>query len=155
MLKIRRSHDRLIFNMGIPCLGNIVFMLRRGSRHEPGGRKSIWRITWNISALLTFCVVNPPFNAFLWLAWEAVEQTVDRNLEPNWWWVHRRQIVNIKILTWILPISFITILHYNYWWWYTHILGLGLTQFRISPAAGHHIHYAEYLHVNGILSKLT
>ena len=30
MLKIRRSHDRLIFNMGIPIPGKTVFILRRG-----------------------------------------------------------------------------------------------------------------------------
>ena len=30
MLKIRRSHDRLIFNMGIPIPGKAVFILRRG-----------------------------------------------------------------------------------------------------------------------------
>ena len=30
MLKIRRSRDRLIFNMGIPYLGNTVFILKRG-----------------------------------------------------------------------------------------------------------------------------
>ena len=30
MLKIRRSHDRLIFNMAIPILGKTVFILRRG-----------------------------------------------------------------------------------------------------------------------------
>ena len=30
MLKIRRSRDRLILNMGIPYLGKTVFMLRRG-----------------------------------------------------------------------------------------------------------------------------
>ena len=30
MLKIRRSRDRLIFNMGSPYLGKTVFILRRG-----------------------------------------------------------------------------------------------------------------------------
>ena len=30
MLKIRRSGDRLIFNMGIPYLEKMVFILRRG-----------------------------------------------------------------------------------------------------------------------------
>ena len=30
MLKIRRSRDRLIFNMGLPYLGKTVFILRRG-----------------------------------------------------------------------------------------------------------------------------
>ena len=30
MLKIRRSNDRLIFNMGIPYLGKTVFILSRG-----------------------------------------------------------------------------------------------------------------------------
>ena len=30
MLKIRRSHDRLIFNMGIPYLWKTVLILRRG-----------------------------------------------------------------------------------------------------------------------------
>ena len=30
MLKIRRSHDRLIFNMGLPIHGKTVFILRRG-----------------------------------------------------------------------------------------------------------------------------
>ena len=30
MLKIRRSHDRLIFNMGIPIPGKKVFILKRG-----------------------------------------------------------------------------------------------------------------------------
>ena len=30
MLKIRRSHDRLIFNMGIPIPGKTVFILRQG-----------------------------------------------------------------------------------------------------------------------------
>ena len=30
MLKIRRSRDRLIFNMGIPYLGRTVFILKRG-----------------------------------------------------------------------------------------------------------------------------
>ena len=30
MLKIRRSYDRLIFNMGSPCLEKMVFILRRG-----------------------------------------------------------------------------------------------------------------------------
>ena len=34
MLKIRRSHDRLIFNTEIPIPGKPVFILRRG----PGGR---------------------------------------------------------------------------------------------------------------------
>ena len=33
MLKIRWSHDRLIFNMGIPNLGKTVFILRPGPRH--------------------------------------------------------------------------------------------------------------------------
>ena len=31
IIKIRRSHDRLIFNMGIPIPGKIFFTLRRGS----------------------------------------------------------------------------------------------------------------------------
>ena len=30
MLKLRRSRDRLIFNIGIPFLGKTVFILRRG-----------------------------------------------------------------------------------------------------------------------------
>ena len=30
MLKIRRSRDRLIFNMGIPIPGKTVFILRQG-----------------------------------------------------------------------------------------------------------------------------
>ena len=33
MLKIRRSRDRLIFNMQIPYLGKTVFILRQGLGH--------------------------------------------------------------------------------------------------------------------------
>ena len=38
MLKIRQSHDRLIFNMGIPYLAKKVFILRRG----PDRYRSNW-----------------------------------------------------------------------------------------------------------------
>ena len=36
MLKIRRSRDRLIFNMGIPIPGKTVFILKRGAGSEAG-----------------------------------------------------------------------------------------------------------------------
>ena len=36
MLKIRRSHNRLIFNMIIPYLGKTSFILKRGPESESG-----------------------------------------------------------------------------------------------------------------------
>ena len=52
MLKIRRSPDRLIFNMGIPYLGKTVFILRRGP-----GRKSSFKLVVRRS-LVVHCIMS-------------------------------------------------------------------------------------------------
>ena len=51
MLKIRRSCDRLIFNMGISYLGKTVFLLRRG----PGARQvQYYNISTGLTPLCTY-----------------------------------------------------------------------------------------------------
>ena len=55
MLKIRRSHDRLIFNMEIPYLAKTVFILRRG----PGFRFQLSYTANDIS-------ISNDMNKFIW-----------------------------------------------------------------------------------------
>ena len=45
MLKIRQSHDRLIFDIWIPYLGKTVIILRRG----PGGFRYLYRLSFRNS----------------------------------------------------------------------------------------------------------
>ena len=54
MLKIRRSYDRLIFNKGIPYMGKMVFILKRG----PEFRKSYWVYIRHVGQMIRIILIQ-------------------------------------------------------------------------------------------------
>ena len=80
MLKIRRSRDRLIFNMGIPYLGKTVFILRRGPGLIWIQFKMVTRCAHPHKFIMNFeTCIRPPWSCNLYVRWQVYVLLGDHN----------------------------------------------------------------------------